>query len=615
MGWRALAIRGAGVATLLLFFATQSWAYTPTVTASGIPVRWKGQVKLEFAGNPINQSGISDSEFYTAVVHGLQRWNSASSGAVGFDYWQGTDRVVFDPSSDFNGLSSIYFASNAKSPAGLSPNVLGLTQVWYDTNNGQIIETDIVLNDKDFKFTVDEQDTSGYGSNHSSSFNNKNRVFIENVITHELGHALGLSHSGGLQSTMLFMESPEQAHLGCDDQTAIHALYPSSDANQRGQIEGVVQTDSGAGVFGAQVLAISRDRGTVLATAMTGKDGHYQIAALEPGTYFLMLEPFFAGAGPLPAYYTDINTGVCPDGKSFGRSMLTDSSGYRLQPIVVSPGQAAAPPPLVARCNSSSGASINSIASLTAASRSASDLTSDLVPKIYDGSRDLDGFGITDRLSNNSTESYSLHLLSGNVEIHALAYSLYSPVHPTIELVDSSGTPVDAEIYDHSYEGDSGFVNYDSYLRARDLPPGDYTVRVSSRSLDASLYPAGPVSLDSQPFVVITGSVNTPAPRFFSTLANNVRCRATEQFANYTSPPGPPARHSTTTSDSGGGVGFCGTLSKDSQGPKDGGGPTSGPTGGAIAGWLFPWVMMGAMAQLMAWQVRRAKRHRAVVLG
>lgn len=604
MGWRALV-------TLSVFLATQSWAYTPTVTVSGVPVRWKGNFKLQFAGNPINQSGISDSEFYTAVVRGLQRWNSASNGAVGFDYWQGTDRVVYEPSSDFNGLSSIYFASNGKNAPALSPNVLGLTQVWYDTSNGQIMETDVVLNDKDFQFTVNEQDTSGYGSHHSSGFGSKNRVFIENVITHELGHALGLSHSGGLQSTMLFMESPEQAHLGCDDQTAIHAIYPtSSDSAQRGQIEGVVQSESGAGVFGAHVLAISRDRGTVLATAMTKKDGHYQIAALEPGTYFLMLEPFFAGSGPLPAYYSDINTSVCSDGRSFGRSMLTDSSGYRLQPLVVAPGQNVGAPTLVAHCSSASGASINSIASLSSASTSGSSV----VPKIYDGSRDTDGFGITDKLSADSTASYSLHLLSGNVEIHVLAYSLYSPVHPTLELVDSSGTTVNAEVFDRAYEGDSGFVNYDSYLKASGLAPGDYTVRVSSRSLDASLYPAGPVSLDSQPFIVITGSVNTPAPQLFRTLPNNVRCRATERFADYTSPPGPPPRHAMGNQDQGGGgIGFCGTLAKDFKGPKDGGGsgPNSGgPGSGAIAGWLIPWFAMGAMAQLMAWQVRRTKRHR-----
>lgn len=225
---------------------------------------------------------------------------------------------------------------------------------------------------------------------------------------------------------------------------------------------------------------------------------------------------------------------------------------------------------------------------------------------VYDGAHDQGGFGITDKLSGASSGRYQLQMLAGNVEIHALAYSLYSPVHPTLELLDASGNPVNAEVYDRAFEGESGFVNYDSYLLVRGLPPGDYTLKVSSKSLDASLYPAGPVSLDSQPFVVIAGSVDAPAPRLLNAMASNVRCRATERFADYSSPPGPPPRHSATAPEQGGGVGFCGTVSKKSD---------SGPTDGAIAGWFLPWVMMGALAQLMRWQARRSRLRLAYELS
>jgi hypothetical protein len=590
---RKVAVLISGILLLAPLFAR---AYTPTVTPNGVPVRWKMPVKLQFAGNPVNKSGIDESQFYTAVVHGLQRWASASSGSVGFDYWQGRDPVVYEPNSHFNGLSSIYFASNSKDTEGLSPSVLGLTQVWYDTHSGQIFETDVVLNDNDFKFTVNEQDTSGYGSGNIPSFGSRNKVFIENVITHELGHALGLSHSGGLQSTMLFMESPEQAHLGCDDQVAIHAIYPSDDANQRGTNKGSDRTEGGSGVFGAHVLAISRARGTVLATAMTDREGSYLFSAMEPGTYYLMVEPFYAGPSTLPAYYSNINAAVCADGKPFGRSLLTDSSGYRLQPIEVSAGGAVHAPPLIARCNGTSGASVSSIASLSRGLNTA---------LLYDGLTQSGGFGFTDKLSASSAQ-YPLKMLSGNVEIHALAYSLYSPVHPTLELDDEFGNPVDAQVLDRAYESDSGYVNYDSYLRASDLKPGDYTLKVFSSPLDASLYPAGPISLDSQPFVVVTGRIDGREPRFASTIATNVRCRAAENFAEYTSPPGPPPRHSTATEDKGGGIGFCGSILFYSNHDPGGGPPgpsrpsclsSRGASAGALAGWFLPWVLMALMAR------------------
>jgi hypothetical protein len=198
---------------IVLAFASSAYAFTETVTSSGTPVRWKtqdGGFKFNLAGNPINASGLDSEDFRQAVVTGLQRWQAASGPPLNFDYWQGTDDSIYLPNSDYNGLSSIYFASHGGKGQGLTPNILGLTQVWYNTTNGEILEADTVLNDRDFHFTMNPQDTSGYGSK-KSTFQGSDRVYIENVITHELGHSLGFSHAGGLQSTMLFMESPEEA--------------------------------------------------------------------------------------------------------------------------------------------------------------------------------------------------------------------------------------------------------------------------------------------------------------------------------------------------------------------------------------------------------------------
>ena len=199
--------------TLILFLVSavhqSAFAFTPTLTPSGALVKWPGQPKFNLAGNSTNRSGMKSTDFYQAVVNGMERWAQASGGAVGFDYWQGTDRSIYTPASTYDGLSSIYFASNS-TPAStgdshLNANVLGLTQVWYNTDNGQILEADIALNDRNFYFSNNPSDTSGYGSNKTSFHNGLPSVYIENVITHEIGHAFGLSHSGGLQSTMLFM--------------------------------------------------------------------------------------------------------------------------------------------------------------------------------------------------------------------------------------------------------------------------------------------------------------------------------------------------------------------------------------------------------------------------
>jgi hypothetical protein len=577
----------------LLFFVSASVfccssveAYTPTLTNNGVPVRWRGSINTGFAGNPTNKSGISDQDFFSAVVKGLQRWKAASSGVVSFDYWQGTNPKEYEPNSDYNGLSSIYFASNAtNNNVNISSNVLGLTQVWYNTDTGEILETDIVLNDKNYRFTTDPHDTSGYGSTAVTSESNDGRtVFIENVITHELGHAYGLSHSGGLQSTMLFMESPEQAFLGCDEQIGINALYPNHDSGDRGTITGAVVLDlDGKPVFGAHVLAISRRRGTVLATALTDRSGRYSIGALEAGSYYLMAEPFFAGSPVLPAFYSGIKSTLC-NGQVYQRTFLTQEDGTQSRRISVSPGGVTEAPTISARCGGSitDGRIPNDVSTSVSAAATSSAVSTARI--VYDGSRDGSGFGAIERLSTSGNAYFSLRSVSGRLEVHALGYSLYSPVDPKITILDSFGNEVALINEDNVYPGTSGFMNYDAVSIASDLPVGDYLIQVSGKTLHHSLYPAGPVSLDAVPFIFVTGSLNESEPALANSMAWNARCRMDENFEMYTSPPGPP-RRSSVISQQEDGLGFCGTTSP----PRSGGAGGNPPN---VIGWLLPWLFM-----------------------
>ncbi|MCM2323208.1 MAG: carboxypeptidase regulatory-like domain-containing protein [Oligoflexia bacterium] len=561
---------------LALFISSVSVAYTPTNTPEGKPVRWKGAPMLWVAGNPTNQSGLGEAEFYDAAVRSLQRWKSASGGVAGFEYWQGTQPDVYVPASSYDGLSALYFASNSKSDRTLSQNVLGLTQVWYDTKTGEILETDIVLNDRAFRFTTSERDTSGYGSGATSFVSGRSNVFVENVLTHELGHAMGLSHSGGMQSTMLYMESPEQAHLGCDDLTAVHALYPGRDAAERGGIGGRVVTGSGAPVFGAHVLAVSRRRGTVLASGLTDKSGAFRIGALEAGEYFLVVEPFYAGGQTLPPYYSSMALDQC-SGKPFARTVLTEADGFTLLAVAVKAGETAAAPLLSARCNSGGGAAV-------LGDRGSALLTT--APLLLNGLSGQGGSGITDRFNFSGTNYYRLQGISGRLELHVLSYSLYSPVRPVVSLVSADGLPVEAPVQHAVYEGASGFVNMDAAIRAENLPPGDYILEVSAERVDATYYPGGPVSLDSVPFLLITASLNEKPPALAGSLPVNARCRLDEAFGSYSSPSGGPYRRATDNEDE---VGFCGTL----QRPSSGGGPGTA----AIVGWFLPFAAMMLLAR------------------
>ncbi|MCC7442359.1 MAG: carboxypeptidase regulatory-like domain-containing protein [Bdellovibrionales bacterium] len=568
-------------------------AFVPTVTPDGHAVKWGGARKYDLAGNPQNRSGISDRFFYDAVVRGLQRWQGASAGAIGFDYWQGKDNDVYEPNAEYNGLSSIFFASERDGGTQPGQQVIGLTQVWYDLDNGKILEADIVLNDVDYVFTSNPADTSGTGSGQPYGGYN-NEIFLENVVTHEIGHALGLSHSGALQSTMLFLESPEQAHLSCDDILGIRSLYETSSVSSgSGELRGRIVDSGGDPVVGAQVVVVSESRGAAVAYGLTSSSGNYRVRNLEPGRYSLMVEPYYAGAGTLPSYYSGMNASVCGGG-TFSRTFLAEPNGYHLKRLAVSGGLVTQAGDLAVRCSGSKNAAVSGPFGASNAGDA---------PSLERAAGDT-GFSVVDRVTVGGSLLYRVQVTGGQVEVRALAYSLYSPVGVAIELLNSSLQPVNTQDAHPVYSGASGFSNYDGALVASGLPSGTYYVRATAQYVSSSRYPAASLSMDYAPFVMLTGRKSTGSLPFESHLSFNARCRMDEDFAAYHSPGGEPPR----ADEDSDGLGFCGTVASGGSGGNRR--PPAPPT--AVLGWFLPWALGLLAVHGMRLTARRAGRRLAV---
>ncbi len=546
---------GSRVLVLGLLASAAVNAYTPTRSSEGIAVRWKGRPRLELVGNPTNSSGLTAGEFSQAVVRGLRRWESASSGQVTFDFWSGTNASEFEANSEYNGHSSIYFVSHSKEK--LASNVLGVTQVWYDTRTGEILETDIALNDTTYRFTTRATDTSSGGGNF---------VFIENVITHELGHALGLSHSGGSQSTMLFMEAREQAHLSCDEVVGIHGIYPS-DLHHRGGVSGRVVSGS-VGVSGANVQLISRRRGTVLATAVSDSNGTYRVDSLEEGDYSVLVEPFFAATSALPELSL-VESGGCGSGQRFARTVLLEGAGQGLHQglhqslqmiAVLGEGKITVVPTIQVGCNSN-------------------------FPSIPSGSPLLGG--LVTQLDRGQSRKFRLNQIQGALEIHGVSASVLSPIRTQLALLNArTGMQVASAVaLDSVYTGESGFVNQDSLLSAADLPLDDYDVLVTAFTVSSGLNPMGSATIDPSSFVLLTESVAEGPLPLGAILPSNARCRIPESQAAYVSPSETPPRHGT---DRSGAVGFCGTVRKIHQRASS----------AEQFGWFFPWIILLGIPRL-----------------
>jgi hypothetical protein len=502
--------------------------------------------RLRLAGNPSNAVGLRPSQVRAAAVKGLQRWSAAAGGAVGFDYWQGSDSAVFETRSDLNGQNSLFFAS--QSPGSrVDPNVLGLTEVWYSTQTGEIFETDIVLNDVDYRFDSN----------------------LENVITHELGHAFGLSHSGVMLSTMLFVESPDQKHLGCDDQVGIRDLYAPTASALTLRVESL----DGSPHLGAHVLALSRKRGTVLRSALSGKDGVARLGSLEAGAYDLVIEPFAAGASSLPLYYSQMSERPCPDLSRFSRLFrtggfaVTDAGLFDAGTVRVG-------------CSSELKTPDESGSERTVLSWGESG-------------------GAAAFLAGQKNNFLRIESSGGDLAVRFLSFSLYSPVRVRATLrEDRAGKPgrslgvsfVNDRPPSRMDSGPSGFSNLDSEIQVRGLDAGIYWLELSFDVPPIQLYPAGGVSLDPLPFFVVqvlrleTGELIEPV---------DSRCRQDERFAEYSSPPGDPPRRNLALRE-GGQAQACGRLSDRGAGPGV----------GLLAIWIFVLYLVKQLSKVALRSVR-----------
>jgi len=184
---------------------------------------------------------------------------------------------------------------------------------------------------------------------------------LESVLTHELGHFLGFSHSA-IWSAMMFpfasapgsisgarptMQQPD-GPLSDDDRTGLRVLYPDpADTLHQGSISGkIIPANPLAlpafppgvtGVFSAHVVAIDNSTGAVIGATLGGWscvapgpaqfDGTYQISGLPVGSsYTVYAEPLNGAANP--TQFNNAITSLC-------RNAMTDAGWPPLQACVV----------------------------------------------------------------------------------------------------------------------------------------------------------------------------------------------------------------------------------------------------------------------------------------
>lgn len=173
-------------------------------------------------------------------------------------------------------------------------NFLAWTSTWWvrEGSRVRIREADVLFNPR-VRFATD----GGAGARD-----------LQDLMTHEMGHALGLHHSPIMGATMYpdggtgqtLARSPEP-----DDIAGLRALYEEPEPGS-GTIVGRVQGSDGAAVFGAHVVAIDAE-GVARVGGLSGRDGRFSLSGLPPGSYQVYAEPLDGPMQPasLPAAFRE----------------------------------------------------------------------------------------------------------------------------------------------------------------------------------------------------------------------------------------------------------------------------------------------------------------------
>jgi hypothetical protein len=255
-----------------------------------VTLEW-GSFPIRYFVTDLGAEGVSAEEFRGAMGRAFATWEGLegvelSSQFAGFT--QAPPRIGDD-------MTVLGFADRPD-----QDRVLGATSFLIDTQDGEIVESDIYFN------TLFPWSTAPGGQ--------AGRFDLESIAVHEIGHLLGLGHSaigetelrpgGGRRviaaEAVMFPVAFASGNIEgrtpkADDIAGIRDIYGTTAIRRAtGSISGRV-TKNGTPLLGAHVTAFNPRTGRTVGGFTLNDNGEFVIAGLEPGPHIVRAEPLDDG--------------------------------------------------------------------------------------------------------------------------------------------------------------------------------------------------------------------------------------------------------------------------------------------------------------------------------
>jgi hypothetical protein len=223
----------------------------------GVPIKWT-TLPIVYRFHRAGSAKLDDSAMRAAVRRSFDEWENVecNAGRTSLRFQEGSDIDDDKPlgTEEASQKFGIYFRDD-QWPHDNADESLALTNQMYGKNSGTIDYADIEVNTADAQFRLTDEDKG---------------IDLQAVMTHEVGHYIGLAHSNDPESIMVtsYCQSNDRCgggvdrarQLSDDDRTAVCAAYaPATGASApaAGGCSQPAYPSSGALVNGLALLFLS----------------------------------------------------------------------------------------------------------------------------------------------------------------------------------------------------------------------------------------------------------------------------------------------------------------------------------------------------------------------
>lgn len=311
----------------LTLFTLSAHAYVISRTETGAKIKWNrsnkelklvvnptpvdDDITLDITTNQLNSLSLTETQylaqrFMEIVDEGAEEWNKYSPYTITPSYQSFSTFSLNDLENNLVFTNNFNF---------FNAGVLAITSISYEADDGTINSADILINqsfNNYIDFTVSESQSA------------KDEAYLGDIMTHELGHFLGLAHSEVINSSMVFSVFKNQHTIHEDDINGVLKNYGLTYID--GSIEGSVKSDTGSPILGAHVKLISVNDNSVAQSVLTDEDGKFLFDNVDNSkSYSIMVVPI-KNLESLPDYYKNVKTDYC-SGSDFVPSFFQTCDG------------------------------------------------------------------------------------------------------------------------------------------------------------------------------------------------------------------------------------------------------------------------------------------------